>query len=46
VLPEQEAETSHVARRLGHHDEFADAGLRSAPAKLLYTSRRGRRSKW
>jgi superfamily II DNA/RNA helicase len=46
VLPEQQAETSRVARRLGHRDRFEETGMRSAPAKLLYTSRRGRRSKW
>jgi len=46
VLPEQQAETSRVARRLGHREQFEDAGMRSAPAKLVYTSRRGRRSKW
>jgi len=46
VLPEQQAETSRVARRLGHHEQFELAGMRSAPAKLVYTSRRGRRSKW
>jgi ATP-dependent RNA helicase RhlE len=46
VLPDQQAETSRVARRLGHHEQFEHAGMRSAPAKLLYTSRRGRRSKW
>jgi ATP-dependent RNA helicase RhlE len=46
VLPEQQAETSHVARRLGHGEQFEEAGLRSAPAKLVYTSHRGRRSKW
>jgi ATP-dependent RNA helicase RhlE len=46
VLPEQQAETSRVARRLGHGEQFEQAGMRSAPAKLLYTSRRGRRSKW
>jgi ATP-dependent RNA helicase RhlE len=46
VLPEQQAETSHVARRLGHGEQFEEAGLRSARPKLLYTSRRGRRSKW
>jgi superfamily II DNA/RNA helicase len=46
VLPEQQAETSHVARRLGHRDQFEEAGLKSARPKLLYTSRRGRRSKW
>jgi superfamily II DNA/RNA helicase len=46
VLPEQQAETSRVARRLGHREQFEEGGMRSAPAKLLYTSRRGRRSKW
>jgi len=46
VLPEQQADTSHVARRLGHREQFEEAGLRSARPKLLYTSRRGRRSKW
>jgi len=46
VLPEQQAETSHVARRLGHRAQFEGAGMESARAKLMYTSRRGRRSKW
>jgi ATP-dependent RNA helicase RhlE len=46
VLPEQQAETSHVARRLGHTEQFERAGMKSARPKLLYTSRRGRRSKW
>ncbi|MFN2628340.1 MAG: DEAD/DEAH box helicase [Gaiellaceae bacterium] len=46
VLPEQQAEVSRVAARLGHRDEFEREGMRSAPAKVLYTSRRGRRSRW
>jgi ATP-dependent RNA helicase RhlE len=46
VLPEEQGETGRAARRLGHHEEFAEAGMRAAPAKLVYTSRRGRRSKW
>jgi len=46
VLPEQQADTSRVARRLGHREQFEEAGMKSAPAKLVYTSRRGRRSKW
>ena len=46
VLPDQQAETSRVARRLGHREQFEEAGMKSAPATLLYTSRRGRRSKW
>jgi superfamily II DNA/RNA helicase len=46
VLPEQQADTSRVANRLGHREQFESAGLRSARPKLVYTSRRGRRSKW
>ena len=46
VLPDQQADTSRSARRLGYHEQFEKAGMSSAPAKLLYTSRRGRRSKW
>jgi hypothetical protein len=46
VLPEQAADTSRVARRLGHHEQYEESGLKSARAKVLYTSRRGRRSKW
>jgi ATP-dependent RNA helicase RhlE len=46
VLPDQQAETSRVARRLGHAERFAQAGLKSAGSKLLYTSRNRRHSKW
>jgi ATP-dependent RNA helicase RhlE len=46
VLPDQQAETSRVANRLGHRRQFEDAGLRTARPRLVYTSRRGRRSKW
>ena len=46
VLPDQQAETSRVARRLGHGERFEHAGLKSTPPKLLYTSRNRRRSKW
>jgi superfamily II DNA/RNA helicase len=46
VLPEQQADTSRVARRLGHTEQYEQSGLESARAKLVYTSRRGRRSKW
>ena len=46
VLPDQQAETSRAARRLGHAEQFADAGLQAARPKLLYTSRNRRRSKW
>ena len=46
VLPDQQADTSRAARRLGHAEQFADAGLQAARPKLLYTSRNRRRSKW
>jgi superfamily II DNA/RNA helicase len=46
VLPDQQAETSRVAHRLGHGQRFEQAGLKSAPRKLVYTSRTRRRSKW
>jgi hypothetical protein len=37
---------SRVAARLGHRESFEREGMRSAPSKLVYTSRRGRRSRW
>ena len=46
VLPEQQADASRVANRLGHREQFESAGMKSARPKLVYTSRRGRRSKW
>ncbi|MEP6910077.1 MAG: DEAD/DEAH box helicase [Actinomycetota bacterium] len=46
VLPEQQADASRVARRLGHGEQYEQSGMQSARAKVLYTSRRGRRSKW
>jgi ATP-dependent RNA helicase RhlE len=46
VLPEQQADVSRVAARLGHRDEFESAGMTVARPKLLYTSRRGRNSRW
>jgi ATP-dependent RNA helicase RhlE len=46
VLPDQQDETSRVANRLGHREQFEEAGLRTARPKLLYTSRRRRSSKW
>jgi ATP-dependent RNA helicase RhlE len=46
VLPDQQDETSRVASRLGHKEQFEESGLQSARARLVYTSRRGRRSKW
>jgi ATP-dependent RNA helicase RhlE len=45
VLPEQQAEVSHVARRLGHTEQFASEGMKVAPPRLVYSSKR-RNSKW
>jgi ATP-dependent RNA helicase RhlE len=46
VLPEQQADVSRVAARLGHKDQFESTGMTVARPKLVYTSRRGRRSRW
>jgi len=45
VLPEQQAEVSHVARSVGEHGQFEQQGMRLAPSRLVYSGR-GRRSKW
>jgi superfamily II DNA/RNA helicase len=46
VLPEQQADVSRVAQRLGHREQFEAEGMTVARPKLVYTSRRGRRSRW
>ena len=46
VLPEQQAEVGRVAGRLGHGEQFAREGMRPGRAKLVYSGRRGRRSRW
>ena len=46
VLPEQQADVSRVAARLGHREQFEADGMQVARPKLVYTSRRGRRSRW
>jgi ATP-dependent RNA helicase RhlE len=46
VLPEQQADVSRVARLQGHEETFLESGMPMARAKLVYSSRRGRRSKW
>jgi ATP-dependent RNA helicase RhlE len=45
VLPDQQAEVSHVARSLGEHEQFEEQGMRVAPTRLVYSGR-GHRSKW
>ena len=46
VLPDQQADVSRVAMLAGHKEQFERTGMRSARPKLVYTSRRGRRSRW
>jgi superfamily II DNA/RNA helicase len=46
VLPEQQADVGRVAGRLGHGEQFAREGMRAGRAKLVYSGRRGRRSRW
>ena len=46
VLPEQQGDVSRVAARLGHTEQFESTGMRTARPKLVYSSRRGRRSRW
>jgi ATP-dependent RNA helicase DeaD/ATP-dependent RNA helicase RhlE len=44
VLPGEAAELSRVANRLGHRDSFEEEGLKTAPAKVLYSTHRGGKS--
>jgi ATP-dependent RNA helicase RhlE len=44
VLPEQQADVSRIAARLRLDDEFGREGMEVAPPRLVYMSRRGRRS--
>jgi ATP-dependent RNA helicase RhlE len=46
VLPEQQPDVSRVASRLGHREAFERGGMRVAAPRRVYTSRRGRRSRW
>ena len=46
VLPEQQRDVSVVAAMAGHREQFESTGMETARAKLVYTSRRGRRSRW
>ncbi|MEA2461776.1 MAG: ATP-dependent helicase RhlE [Actinomycetota bacterium] len=44
VTPDQELDTSRMAKRLALGEEFEEAGLTIAPPQLVYTSHRGNRS--
>ena len=46
VLPEQQADVSRVARLNGRVDDYESTGMKVARPRLVYTSRRGRGSKW
>ena len=46
VLPEQQADVSRFAAVLGHKESFEASGMTTARPKLVYSSRRGRRSRW
>jgi superfamily II DNA/RNA helicase len=45
VLPEQRDDVSRVARLTGHAEQFTSGGMKLAPARRVYSSRR-RGSKW
>ncbi|MGI8421298.1 MAG: DEAD/DEAH box helicase [Gaiellaceae bacterium] len=45
ILPEQQADVSRIAANLGHEESFEQTGLKVAPPRLVYTSRR-RNSRW
>ena len=46
VLPDQQADVSRVARLQGHVERFEESGMKVARPRVVYTSRRGRSSKW
>jgi ATP-dependent RNA helicase RhlE len=46
VLPEQQADVSRVVTRLGHREQFEDSGMSVARPRKVYSSRRGRGSRW
>jgi superfamily II DNA/RNA helicase len=46
VLPDQQEDVSRVAMRLGHREQFEREGMTVARPRKVYSSRRGRRSRW
>jgi len=46
VLPHEQADMSRVAVRLGHREQFEREGMTVARPRKVYSSRRGRRSRW
>ncbi len=45
VLPDQQSDVSRVARLHGQHERWEETGMKVAPPKLVYSSRK-RGSKW
>jgi superfamily II DNA/RNA helicase len=46
VLPEQQADVSRVAARIGEVGQFESQGMKVASPRVVYTSRRGRNDRW
>ena len=46
VLPDQQPDMSRVAASVGRREEFESGGLKSSRAKLVYSGRRRRNSRW
>ena len=46
VLPEQQADVSRVAARVGETDQFENQGMKVAAPRVVYSSRRGRNDRW
>src|SRR3954447_5384547 len=46
VLPEQQGEVGRYVGNLGHRDSFESTGMQAGRARKVYTSRRGRGSRW
>ena len=46
VLQEQQADVSRIAAHLDLDQEFTETGMKIAPPRLVYSSRKGRKSRW
>jgi ATP-dependent RNA helicase DeaD len=46
VTPDQQGDVSRMAARLKLHEEFEAEGMKSAAPRKVYSSRRGRGSRW
>ena len=46
VLPDQQGDVGRYVGNLGHRDSFESTGMQAGRARKVYTSRRGRGSRW